>query len=259
MIDVPRLPTNPPVLNDGSIYNIKFVGEDLATNKTESDVVENVRYDITRPKISISYPSGNTFFLGTEIGMEVSEDLLEAVLIWTRTGGLPDDGSPHRMPLSDVLLKKGTYQDAPFPINESLNTSAIYTLSVEGKDFADNDVEPVSIQSVEYIRDMSGKWYYKGAIIEVVWVFEPDDSGTSGNFMQGLSLGTKISDEEKGTYSIDFSSKPFVLKVAMENPDKNRVSLLEFVNNNKIRVVTGETKPKNMTDGEVMEYEWREE
>ena len=259
MIDVPRLPTNPPVLNDGSIYNIKFVGEDLATNKTESDVVENVRYDITRPKISISYPSGNTFFLGTEIGMEVSEDLLEAVLIWTRTGGLPDDRSPHRMPLSDVLLKKGTYQDAPFPINESLNTSAIYTLSVEGKDFADNDVEPVSIQSVEYIRDMSGKWYYKGAIIEVVWVFEPDDSGTSGNFMQGLSLGTKISDEEKGTYSIDFSSKPFVLKVAMENPDKNRVSLLEFVNNNKIRVVTGETKPKNMTDGEVMEYEWREE
>ena len=92
-----------------------------------------------------------------------------------------------------------------------------------------------------------------------MWVFEPDDSGTSGNFMQGLSLGTKISDEEKGTYSIDFSSKPFVLKVAMENPDKNRVSLLEFVNNNKIRVVTGETKPKNMTDGEVMEYEWRED
>ena len=172
---------------------------------------------------------------------------------------MPDDVSPHRIHLSDVLLKKGTYEDAPFPINESLNTSAIYTLSVEGKDFADNDVEPVSIQSVEYIRDMSGKWYYKGAIIEVVWVFEPDDSGTSGNFMQGLSLGTKISDEEKGTYSIDFSLKPFVLKVAMENPDKNRVSLLEFVNNNKIRVVTGETKPKNMTDGEVMEYEWREE
>ena len=29
--------------------------------------------------------------------------------------------------------------------------------------------------------------------------------------MQGLSLGTKISDEEKGTYTFDFNQKPFLL------------------------------------------------
>ena len=43
----------------------------------------------------------------------------------------------------------------------------------------------------------------------------------------------------------------------MENPDKNRISLFKFLNNNRIRVVTGEKKPSDMNDGEIMEYEWR--
>ena len=43
----------------------------------------------------------------------------------------------------------------------------------------------------------------------------------------------------------------------MEDPTKSRISLVEFLNNNRIRVVTGTKQPKNMTDGEVMEYEWR--
>ena len=105
---------------------------------------------------------------------------------------------------------------------------------------------------------MAGKWYYKGAIIEVVWVFEPDGSGISGRFMQGLSLGTKISNEEKGSYIIDFNQKPYLLTVEMDDASKNRISLVEFINNNRIRVVTGTRKPANMSDGEVMEYEWRQ-
>ena len=106
---------------------------------------------------------------------------------------------------------------------------------------------------------MNGKWFYKGAIIEVVWVFDPDETGLNGNFMQGLSLGTKISDEEKGSYTFDFNQKPFLLTVEMEDPSKSRISLVEFLDNNHIRVVTGIKKPNSMTDGEVMEYEWRPE
>ena len=257
MIESPTLPSNPPVLKDGSVYNIQFKGKDLATNATSSDVVENIRYDITRPKVEISYPEANTFFIGNDLDLTVSEGLMDATLIWSRTGGLPDDASPHRMSFTDELLKKGSFDNTSFPIDGALNSSVTYTLSIEGKDFADNSIEPINIQSIEFIRDMTGKWFYKGAIIEVVWVFGPDDSGTSGTFMQGLSLGTKISDEEKGSYSIDFNSKPFILTVTMDNPDKNRISLVEFLNNNRIRVVTGQSKPKNMNDGEVMEYEWR--
>ena len=77
--------------------------------------------------------------------------------------------------------------------------------------------------------------------------------------MQGLSLGTKISDEERGTYTFDFNQNPYLLTVVMDDASKNRISLVEFMNNNRIRVVTGTKKPSNMSDGEVMEYEWRSE
>ena len=82
--------------------------------------------------------------------------------------------------------------------------------------FADNEAEPVLVENIEFIRNMGGKWYYKGAIIEVVWIFEPDASGVTGKFMQGLSLGTKISDEERGTYTFDFNQNPYLLTVAMD-------------------------------------------
>ena len=43
----------------------------------------------------------------------------------------------------------------------------------------------------------------------------------------------------------------------MDNPQKNRISLIEFLDNTHIRVLTGENKPRTWQDGEIMEYEWR--
>ena len=250
----PTLPTNPAVLNDGSIYNIQFKAKDLAENASESNLMENVGFDFTRPVIKIFLPEPNTYFIGSEINIDISEDLKEGTIIWNRTGGLNTQQTRYEIIIDENTLKKGALT---IPIKASLSSSVIYSLSVNGIDFAGNESEPINIESIEYIRNMKGKWYYKGAIIEVVWVFEPDQTNLSGNFMQGLSLGTKISDEEKGTYTFDFNQKPFLLTVDMEDPTKSRISLVEFLNNNRIRVVTGTKQPKNMTDGEVMEYEWR--
>ena len=248
-----------PVLNDGSIYNIQFKGVDLASNSSESNIIENVKYDVTRPKISIFYPSGNSFFMGSEINIDISEDLKDGAMVWSRTGGLNDNVTKHDIPLYDQYLKKGTYEKANLPIEESLSAGVVYSLGVDARDFADNEAEPVLVENIEFIRNMGGKWFYKGAIIEVVWIFEPDASGVTGKFMQGLSLGTKISDEERGTYTFDFNQNPYLLTVVMDDASKNRISLVEFMNNNRIRVVTGTKKPSNMSDGEVMEYEWRSE
>ena len=250
----PTLPTNPAVLNDGSIYNIQFKAKDLAENASESNIMENIGFDFTRPVIKIFLPEPNTYFIGSEINLDISEDLKEGTIIWNRTGGLNTQQTRYEIIIDENTLKKGALT---IPIKASLSSSVIYSLSVNGIDFAGNESEPINIESIEYIRNMKGKWYYKGAIIEVVWVFEPDQTNLSGNFMQGLSLGTKISDEEKGTYTFDFNQKPFLLTVDMEDPTKSRISLVEFLNNNRIRVVTGTKQPKNMTDGEVMEYEWR--
>ena len=197
--------------------------------------------------------------MGSDINIDISEDLKDGKIVWTRTGGLSDEVTKQKIPLYDQYLKKGTYEKASLPIQESLSAGVVYSLGVDAVDFADNEAEPVLIEFIEYIRSMAGKWYYKGAIIEVVWIFEPDDSGISGRFMQGLSLGTKISNEEKGAFKFDFNQKPYHLTVEMDDASKNRISLVEFISNNKIRVVTGTRKPGNMSDGEVMEYEWRPE
>ena len=256
--DQPQKTKQIPMLNDGSVYNIQFKGEDLATNNAESNLIESVKYDVTRPRIDIYYPTSNSYFMGSEINIDISEDLKEGKMVWTRTGGLSDEVDKQKIPLYDQYLKKGRYENASLPIEESLSSGVVYSLGVDAVDFADNEAEPVLVESIEYIRSMAGKWYYKGAIIEVVWVFEPDDSGISGRFMQGLSLGTKISNEEKGSFKFDFNQKPYLLTVEMDDASKNRISLVEFINNNKIRVVTGTKRPANMSDGEVMEYEWRQ-
>ena len=259
IFESPKVPKNPPVLNDGSIYNIQFKGEDLATNASSSNIIENVKYDITKPIITIFYPENKSNFMGTEIDIEISEDLKDGTIVWSRTGGLNDQVTKHKIPLANQYLSAGRYKKAKLPMEKSLSSSVVYSLGVEAVDFAGNQAEPVLVEFIEYIRNMAGNWYYKGQIIEVVWVFEPDETGLTGSFMQGLSLGTKISNQEKGQFTIDFTEKPWVITIDMDNPDKNRISLFEFIDNTHIRVVTGEKKPSSMNDGEIMEYEWRPE
>ena len=257
IFESPKAPKNPPVLNDGSIYNIVFQGIDLAMNESKSTVVDSVEYDITRPVITIYNPKTNSNLMGTEISIEISEDLKDGFMVWSRTGGLKDNVTKHKIPLFDEYLKGGVYPNAKLPMDKSLSASVVYALSVEAQDFAGNQAEPVNVEGIEYIRSMAGNWYYKGQIIEVIWVFEPDETKIKGNFMQGLSLGTKISDQEKGKFTFNFDKKPWILTLEMENPEKNRISLMEFLDNTHMRVITGEKKPRSWEDGELMEYEWR--
>ena len=259
IFESPKVPKNPPVLQDGSIYNIVFEGVDLAMNTSKSNVIDSVKYDVTRPVITIHNPQPKSNLMGVEISIEISEDLMDGKMVWTRTGGLKSRITRQKIPLYNEYLIEGMHPHAKLPMDKTLSASVIYSLSVDAQDFAKNLAEPVSVEGIEYIRSMAGSWYYKGQIIEVVWVFEPDESGIKGNFMQGLSLGTKISNQEKGKFEFDFSKKPWVLTLVMDNPEKNRISLMEFLDNTHMRVVTGEKKPQSWQDGEVMEYEWRPE
>jgi len=259
IFESPKVPKNSPVLQDGSIYNIVFEGVDLAMNTSTSNLIDSVKYDVTRPVITIHNPQSKSNLMGVEISIEISEDLMDGKMIWTRTGGLKSRITRQKIPLYNEYLTEGMHPHAKLPMEKTLSASVIYTLSVEAQDFAKNLAEPVSVEGIEYIRSMAGNWYYKGQIIEIIWVFEPDESGIKGNFMQGLSLGTKISDQEKGKFEFDFSKKPWVLKLEMDNPQKNRISLMMFLDNTHMRVVTGEKKPRSWQDGEVMEYEWRPE
>jgi len=257
--ETPVNPVNTPQLKDGTVYNITFKGFDLALNESESPVIENVKFDLTRPVITITKPQENHYYFGTEMTIDISEDLKDGKMVWTRTGGVPDRVSMHKIPLYDIYLKEGFYPAAELPIGKTLSAGVIYSLSVEAQDYAGNQAEPVNIEGIKYIRSMAGSWYYQGAIIEVVWKFTPDPGKNSltGQFMQGLSLGTKISDQETGRYTLDYDSKIWTITMEMDTPGKNRISIFEFIAKDRIKVITGVKKPKSWYDGEVMEYEWR--
>ena len=97
----------------------------------------------------------------------------EGTVTWSRTGGLNTAQAGYKINIDENILKKGTLT---LPIKANLSSSVIYSLSVNGIDFAGNESEPLNIESIEYIRNMKGKWYYKGEIIEVVCAFEPDQT-----------------------------------------------------------------------------------
>ncbi|MFQ6612928.1 MAG: Ig-like domain-containing protein, partial [Fidelibacterota bacterium] len=255
----PKTPNQPPVLQDGSVYKIEFKGTDLADNSSAADVVENVFYDVTKPVIVIQQPVKGQYTIGSMIAFSLSEDLENGTVFWTHTGGTADPRLTHELALPAEYMKAGTYKDVALSFANPLIAGGVYALSVTGTDPAGNENQPIQVEDITYIRSMAGKWYFKGAIIEVVWLFEPESGsdGSKGSFIQGLSLGTKISDQETGRYQFDFNAKPWTLTLDMDNPEKSRISLFEFIDNNHMRVVTGTKKPKSWSDGEIMEYEFR--
>ena len=49
--------------------------------------------------------------MGSDINIDIGEDLKEGAMIWSRTGGLNDNVTKHDIP-HDQYLKKGSYSKA---------------------------------------------------------------------------------------------------------------------------------------------------
>ena len=60
----------------------------------------------------------------------------EGTMIWTRTGGLRDRVTKHKIPLYDQYLTAGKHVKAKLPMEKSLSASVVYSLGVEASDFA---------------------------------------------------------------------------------------------------------------------------
>jgi len=252
--------TIPANIVDGTIYSFKLSGADVAGNISESEYRSNIHYDITKPNISISSPSGNGVYIGSNITYSMSEDMILGTATWTREGGKPDPNSPHIINLNSAELAYGDHNDILLASQTKLNVGTIYSLNMTGQDAAKNESIPTVVNSIEQIRSLNGNWFFQGAIMTVVWSFEDDEGGDGsvGTFSQGMQMGTKISNQEYGRYKIDFSTKPWTLSWTMDKSGQSRISIFEFEDENHLRVVTREKKkPKDWADGEVMLYEFR--
>ena len=245
-------------LVDGTIYRIEFSAVDRAGNTAETVGVDSIYYDVSAPVFTISKPLPDQVAVGPSVSYTLSEDIVSGSATWIREGGLPDPNSPHVIELVPEEMKQGEYRDYTLKNQPELSVGAIYTLAFQGKDRAGNENKPSRVRGVEMVRLLDGNWYFKGAIMTVAWSFESaaGSDGTYGTFAQGVQLGTKISNQEFGTFKLDYSQKPWVLEWELKSGQK-RISLFEFQDNTHIKVITGAKKPKNWTDGEIMIYEFR--
>ena len=114
------------------------------------------------------------------------------------------------------------------------------------------------VNNVDYVRSIDGQWIFKGAVIIVLWNFTTTsgDDGLTGDFEQWIQMGDKVSNREKGTFTIDYSVKPWTLDWTMSSSGIRRISLFNFGDNETLNVITGETKPEDWDDGQIMQYKY---
>ena len=256
-----RYPLNPaPFLVDGASYKIEFEGVDRAGNKSNISIRNSMVYDITKPTLSIRAPKQGLVHIGKEISYSISEDLFESEVIWNRVGGNTDKNSPHTITLSDEEKLEGDYELVVLDNTSDLLSSTTYNVTLKGIDPAGNESEPLVINNVDYVRSIDGQWIFKGAVITVVWNFTTTsgDDGLTGDFEQWIQMGDKVSNREKGTFTIDYSAKPWTLDWMLSSSGIRRISLFNFGDNEILNVITGESKPEDWDDGQIMQYRYSE-
>ena len=254
-----RYPLNPaPFLVDGAFYKIELEGVDRAGNRSNISIRNSILYDITKPELSMGIPKEGLVNIGKEISYSISEDLFESVVIWNRVGGNADENSPHNIKLSVEEKLKGDYELIVLNNTSDLISSTTYNVTIKGTDPAGNESEPLVINNVDYVRRIDGQWIFKGAVITVVWNFTTTsgDDGLTGEFEQWIQMGAKVSNREKGVFTIDYSAKPWTLDWTLSSSGIRRISLFNFGDNEILNVITGESKPEDWDDGQIMQYKY---
>ncbi len=258
--------SSPLSVNDGETYTYKVVGTDLAGNKGESAKVSDIRYDISKPVFNIVRPKENYINVESITSYSINEDIVSGTATWVRIGGkilgpVATANRPQILDLVDEELIGGEHKNILFNNAPELNATTIYKLTLRGIDAAGNESLPASVDGIEFIPAISGNWFFQGSIMTVVWTFEPDEGvedQSTGTFSQGIQMGTKISNQEKGRYKINFSKTPWEMTWVMNKSGLQRYSIFEFRDNFHMKVLTKDRKkPKNWRDGEIMLYEYR--
>ena len=256
---VNRYPLSPaPFLIDGATYKLEFSGNDKAGNIGNVDVRESILYDITKPIITMLIPGQDKVIIGQKISYSISEDLEEGSLIWVRSGGNSDDNAPHTIQMTENEIKTGDHDEIVLQNSTELMSSTTYTVTLRGTDPAGNENDPALANNVDYVRPIDGQWIFTGAVITVIWNFTTaaGSDGTTGEFEQWIQMGKKVSNREKGSFNLDYSSKPWTLSWSLDRSGIRRISLFKFGDNETLNVITGETKPESWEDGQIMQYKY---
>ena len=144
------LNSNKPLLNDGSIYNIKISGVDLANNSSEEILIENIVFDVTPPNVISYFPIPSSIINSASISYSLSEKLDQGKLIWTQVGGEDDLSSPHEIILSQSEMTIGDHDSVEFSEKLNLLNGSIYNIVFQGNDEAGNSISGMTIEGLTF-------------------------------------------------------------------------------------------------------------
>ncbi|MFQ6616315.1 MAG: hypothetical protein ACE5HZ_06045, partial [Fidelibacterota bacterium] len=139
-----------PVLEDSSLYSITFVGSDAAENVSDTLTVREVLYDVTAPRMEVTFPPPNGTVGTSRVTYRLSEALGEGTVTWRRVDGAEDVGSPHVQSLSGDELLAGLHREMKLINPPDLVEGSVYEVMFSGKDRAGNLAEPVTVPGVAF-------------------------------------------------------------------------------------------------------------
>ena len=137
-------------LNNGSVYSVKFTGNDKAGNKSNEININRLTFDNLSPSIQIDFPVSNSSINDIDLNYSLSEDLDSMKIEFERVGGSEDINSPHITYLTQNDLLKGNNKiiiDSNKPI---LNDSSIYNIKIAGVDLANNSFEEIILENIVF-------------------------------------------------------------------------------------------------------------
>ena len=140
------------VVNDGNISNAAGNMSDFTIGSNLSSTSALV-VDTTAPVISSVSPASSSSVANKNIGYTLSEQCASGTVVFTRTGGSPDSGSPHTVNLVSSELTTGVHAPAELINNPSLVSGSVYSIAFNATDLAGNTATVVTSTSVTYSTD----------------------------------------------------------------------------------------------------------
>ena len=145
-------------LVDGAVYSIAFNATDLAGNTATTVTNTGVTYDITAPTISSVSPAGSSYIASQTVSYTLSEVVASGAIVFTRTSGAADAGSPHTCAIQGTALSTGAHSGLTLATGanacvnwaSSLVDGTTYTVTFNATDAAGNAATTVTSTSVGY-------------------------------------------------------------------------------------------------------------
>jgi len=197
--------TDAPANNTADLLKLQITGDikDFAGVSMAVEGAATAAADGAAPLITATAPATNAFIQTQQISYTLSEAIASGTIIFTRTSGTADAGSPHTCSLQGTALDPGAHTNLTLATGANACTSwatslvdgAVYTVDFDATDAASNDATQVKNTNITY--DLTAP------TVSTVTVTDMDSSNTINagdkiviTFSEAMNTATVRTDSE---------------------------------------------------------------